>query len=167
MPGNLQPLTNNVRIVNPDGTPTEYFIKWAQIRQLDITGGITTAQAQQLIDDWATARSVGAGVGLSGGGSLANDITIDLDASIDDLNDVDTTSTPPVAGDALVFDGTDWVPGMPVLEQLTVATLPAPGSPGRMRAVTDALAPAYLAPVVGGGAVNTPVYDNGVNWVCF
>jgi hypothetical protein len=31
--------------------------------------------------------------------------------SIDDLSDVDTTTTPPVAGDALVFDGTQWVPG--------------------------------------------------------
>lgn len=91
MPGNLQPLVNNQRIVNADGTPTEYFIKWAQIRQLDISGSLTTAEAQQLIDDWAAARSVGAGVALDGGGPLSADITIDHS---------DSAVTPGVYGDA-------------------------------------------------------------------
>lgn len=30
---------------------------------------------------------------------------------IDALSDVDTTTVAPVAGDALLFDGTNWVPG--------------------------------------------------------
>lgn len=32
---------------------------------------------------------------------------------IDDLTDVDTTSTPPSVGDTLVWDGTNWVPQAP------------------------------------------------------
>ena len=47
----------------------------------------------------------------------------------------------------------------------TVATLPAAGTAGRRAYVTDALAPTFLATVVGGGAVVTPVFDNGTNWV--
>lgn len=47
----------------------------------------------------------------------------------------------------------------------TVATLPAAGTAGRMAYVTDALAPSFLTTVVGGGAVVTPVFDNGTNWV--
>ena len=40
---------------------------------------------------------------------------IDLDTAVvvvvDDLADVDTTTVPPVSGDILKFDGSDWVPG--------------------------------------------------------
>jgi hypothetical protein len=42
-------------------------------------------------------------VSVTGGGSL----------SIDDLTDVDTTSTAPEINQALVWDGTNWVPGTP------------------------------------------------------
>lgn len=44
----------------------------------------------------------------------ANEVTIDWSASIDDLTDVDTTTAAPNSGDALVWDGTNWVPGNPV-----------------------------------------------------
>ncbi len=46
----------------------------------------------------------------------------------------------------------------------TVATLPA-GAQGDRAHVTDALAPAFLTAVVGGGAVVAPVFHNGANWV--
>ena len=46
----------------------------------------------------------------------------------------------------------------------TVATLPV-GIQGDTAYVTDALAPAYLAIAVGGGAVVTPVFFDGTNWV--
>lgn len=46
-----------------------------------------------------------------------------------------------------------------------VANLPAAGRIGRIACVTDALAPAFLTVVVGGGAVVSPVFDNGANWV--
>jgi len=51
----------------------------------------------------------------------------------------------------------------------TVATLPTTSpnaAVGNWAYVTDALAPAYLTPVVGGGAIVTPVFYNGTNWVC-
>lgn len=50
------------------------------------------------------------------------------------------------------------------LKAYTVATLPA-GVQGQVAFVTDALAPTFLATVVGGGAVVTPVFYNGTNWV--
>lgn len=79
MPGNLQPLDEKFGIVDPvTGRPTRYFIQWAQQRQVDITAGITAAQAQQLIDDWALARDIIAGTGLSGGGNLSVDRTLNL-----------------------------------------------------------------------------------------
>lgn len=46
----------------------------------------------------------------------------------------------------------------------TVATLPA-GTIGDNAYVTDALAPAFLSTVVGGGAIKTPVFYDGTNWV--
>ena len=50
------------------------------------------------------------------------------------------------------------------LAGFTVATLPA-GTVGDTAYVTDALAPVYLTAVVGGGAVTTPVFFDGTNWV--
>ncbi len=46
----------------------------------------------------------------------------------------------------------------------TVATLPA-GTQGDMAFVSDALAPTFLATIVGGGSVVTPVFYNGSAWV--
>lgn len=53
------------------------------------------------------------------------------------------------------------------LRSYTVAALPAAGTAGRLAMVSDALAPGFLTIVVGGGAVKTPVFDNGTNWVAF
>lgn len=50
------------------------------------------------------------------------------------------------------------------LKNYTVATLPA-GTQGDTAFVTDALAPTFLATIVGGGAVVTPVFYNGSAWV--
>jgi len=91
MAGDIQPLDQSFAIVKPDGMPTEYFIWWAQQRQIDIKQGITAAQAQQLIDDWAADRDIFAGTGLDGGGPLSADVTIDL---------ADTAVTPGTYGDA-------------------------------------------------------------------
>lgn len=52
------------------------------------------------------------------------------------------------------------------LKNYTVATLPA-GTQGDTAFVTDASAPTFLATVVGGGAVVTPVFFNGTNWIGF
>ncbi len=76
MPGQLQPLSQNFQIVNDKGLPTDYFIKWAQQRQIDIAAGITAAEAQQLIDDWAAQRDITTTVPILGGGNLSSDLTI-------------------------------------------------------------------------------------------
>lgn len=47
----------------------------------------------------------------------------------------------------------------------TVTTLPT-GAQGMRAYVTNALAPTYMATVVGGGTVVTPVFHNGTSWVC-
>lgn len=49
----------------------------------------------------------------------------------------------------------------------TVSTLPAAGTLGRTACVSDALAPTFLGALVGGGAVKTPVFDNGTAWVSY
>lgn len=54
--------------------------------------------------------------------------------------------------------------GVMRLKGYTVATLPA-GTQGDTAFVTDALAPTFLATIVGGGTVVTPVFYNGTNWV--
>jgi len=51
------------------------------------------------------------------------------------------------------------------MKSFTVATLPASPTQGDSYAVTDALAPAYLVTVVGGGTVYAPVVWNGTNWI--
>ncbi len=50
------------------------------------------------------------------------------------------------------------------LKGYTVATLPG-GTIGDTAYVTDALAPAFLTIIVGGGTVVTPVFYNGTNWI--
>lgn len=52
------------------------------------------------------------------------------------------------------------------LKSYTVATLPV-GTQGDIAFVTDALAPTFLAAVVGGGSVVTPVFFNGSSWIGF
>jgi hypothetical protein len=50
------------------------------------------------------------------------------------------------------------------LKGYTVATLPTP-TMGDIAYVTDALTPASLAIVVGGGSSVVPVFYNGTNWI--
>jgi len=52
------------------------------------------------------------------------------------------------------------------LKNYTVATLPT-GTQGDIAFVTDALAPTFLTTIVGGGAVVTPVFYDGTNWVAY
>ena len=55
---------------------------------------------------------------------------------------------------------------LPPLTNYTVATLPSAATSGKgaRSFVTDALAPAFGATVVTGGAVAVPVYSDGTNW---
>lgn len=51
------------------------------------------------------------------------------------------------------------------LKGYTVATLPGSPTQGDTAFVTDALTPAFLVTIVGGGASVAPVFYNGTNWV--
>lgn len=81
-----QPLVDSQPITKPDGTPTQYFIRWAQARQNDIAGqltvsamqGIATTIANALIAAAFAARSIIAGTGLTGGGNLSANRTLNL-----------------------------------------------------------------------------------------
>jgi hypothetical protein len=54
MVGKIQPLDKKFPIINTnDGRPTDYFIRWAQQRQIDISKGIDAEQAQELVNDYA------------------------------------------------------------------------------------------------------------------
>lgn len=60
---------------------------------------------------------------------------------------------------------TELISNVPIrLKGYTVGTLPA-GTQGDTAFVTDALGPTFLTIIVGGGAVVTPVFYNGTNWV--
>ena len=83
MVGTFQPLVENQPIVSENGRPTEYFIRFIQQKQDDIGSAVSEAEAEVIaiaaIDAWAAARDINAGTGLSGGGNLSSDITIDLE----------------------------------------------------------------------------------------
>lgn len=100
----IDPLQDNVKIVKPDGTPTQFFQRqWIIARKSIIAElllntlqvvlnafevAITTLQSQIAA---LQARNINAGVGLSGGGNLSADRTIDLE---------DTAVTPGTYGSA-------------------------------------------------------------------
>ncbi len=86
MAGQSQPLAKQFEIVDEQGRPTDYFIRWAQQRQIDIGEGITAEQAlaivEDYVEDWSADRDIIAGVALDGGGPLNADVTIDHANSI-------------------------------------------------------------------------------------
>lgn len=78
MAGNLQPLNQQFSIVDAHGNPTDYFIRWAQQRQIDITEAITLLQLQEYLD--AHMLQEGSGIQITPSGSLNDSPTIDADA---------------------------------------------------------------------------------------
>ena len=112
-------------------------------------------------------------VGATNTYQLAASISFDSTGAISDsatgIGGIIRFKVATVGGEpAEVFNitGTTLILSGPVrLKGYTVAGLPA-GTQGDCAFVTDALAPTYLAAVVGGGAVVTEVFYDGTNWVC-
>lgn len=112
----LNDLNQMFSIVDPNtGKPTDYFMRLIRDRGQD-----TITIEQQVTNLTETVTSIDgtvftAGTGLSGGGTLGTDdpITFDLNATLDNLTDVDTSTTAPTDGQALVWVDADslWKPG--------------------------------------------------------
>lgn len=74
---------------------------------------LTVAADTGVSEDAALGETVtiAGGTGIATVVSATNTVTVNLSSVIDNLTDVDTTSTAPVSGDALIWDGANWVPG--------------------------------------------------------
>ena len=116
--------------------------------------------------DWTTFNNKGSGTVTSVGGTgTVNGITL--------TGTVTSTGNLTLGGTLSGVSLTTQVSGiLPVVNggtgtgvAYTVATLPTAGTQGRRAWVTDALAPAFGAAVVGGGAVVIPVFDTGAAWI--
>lgn len=75
----IQPLTDRVAVVNADGTPTPYFIRYMKERGQDIDGRLTPTQVQELIDEWSAQRLINTDLPLTGGGALNADLTLGVE----------------------------------------------------------------------------------------
>lgn len=83
MSGNLQPLDQQFSIVDTQGRPTRYFVQWAQQKQLDIEGAITSDQATAILVAYLAAHPLvaGSGITLTPDGNLSDGPTIAAQAS--------------------------------------------------------------------------------------
>jgi hypothetical protein len=145
MVGKLQPLVNNQMIVGPDGKPTEYFIRWAQQRQIDIGEAIDENRAleiiQAFIDDYQL--QAGSGISITPNGKLTSNPTISAQAQAI-LNQIST-----VHGTILFRGATNW-------QAL------APGTSGHFLRTNGANAdPSWAAGGGGGGSVG---WSNNLRW---
>lgn len=77
---NAQPLNTRTPIVDKDGNPTEYFIRWAKQFSEKTVG-----------NEEAASWEVQGGVGIDGGGPVSEGVTLDLS---------DTAVTPDTYGDS-------------------------------------------------------------------
>lgn len=138
MTGNLQPLDTKFAITGPDGRPTDYFIRWAQQRQIDISGSISAEQALQIVQDYVTEfitnnpLIAGSGIDLSPSGILSDGVTIS--AQVQEILDQITS----VQGSILFRGAADW-------EFL------APGTAGEFLQTSGAGADPVWAAAGGGG----------------
>lgn len=102
----FQKLRHDIPVVDPQtGLPTDYLLQ--MLYRL-------TQNAENTEDEALKGSTLlNTGTGLAGGGELGTPLTLTLDADLDDLNDVDTTTTPPDDGQALVWNDADnlWKPG--------------------------------------------------------
>jgi len=127
-----------------DGTVAAYNFTWGGASFLNANGSVTLDGGAITSDGSGDMAILGTASFVGGG------ITLNDDASASFAN-----------GDLIVEDDGSLIQA----STFTVSTLPG-GTEGQMTYVTDALAPTYLTPVVGGGSTVCPVFFDGTNWVC-
>lgn len=76
-----QQLPDKFPIVDDDGNPTPYFIRFLQTIGGTIDGKPTEDQVKALIAAWAAGRHINTTLPIQGGGSLSADLTLALAAS--------------------------------------------------------------------------------------
>lgn len=96
----LQPLDQNFPITISDGRPTQYFIRWAQQRQLDIQEGMTLADLEEYLLNHQLQE--GSGITLTPSGNISDSPTIS--AAVQDILDQITTTR----GSVLFRGAADW-----------------------------------------------------------
>lgn len=138
MTGKLQPLDEKFAIVDANGRPTLYFVRWAQQRQIDIGDSVSAQEAleiaQNYVDDLISSNPLiaGDGIDLSPSGVLTDGVTITADVQ-EILDQITTTH-----GAILYRDAAAW------------AAL-APGTAGQFLKTNGAGADPEWAAAGGGG----------------
>lgn len=134
MVGTLQPLGRQYPIANPDGTPTEYFIRWAQQKQIDIGEGVAAAGVPPIIAAYLADHTLqaGSGIAISPSGNITDSPTIAAEVQAI-LDQISTTR-----GTILYRGASDWL-------------ALAPGTAGQYLQTAGAGADPLWATVSGGG----------------
>lgn len=103
MAGNLQPLDQKFAIVDNRGQPTDYFIRWAQQRQLDIGEAITL----QILEEYFDAHPLqqGSGIQITPPSGSLKDGPLLIDADAQEILDQIATAQ----GTILYRNAADWV----------------------------------------------------------
>ncbi len=143
MVGTLQPLGKQYPVVNPDGTPTEYFIRWAQQKQLDIGEGVAAEDVPPIIAQYLADHTLqeGSGIVISPSGNITDSPTIAAEVQAI-LDQISTTR-----GTVLYRGATDWL-------------ALAPGTAGQYLQTAGAGADPLWATVSGGGGGGTTVIES-------
>jgi len=94
----LQELQQREAMVNPDGTPSQYFLRYLKAR-----GGALTDLEASILSKADKSTQVIAGAGLDGGGDLSSDVTL----SANEQEILDAIST--TQGSILYRGSSDWV----------------------------------------------------------
>lgn len=136
----IVPLNSKIAIVNADGTPTQFFQRWAQERSIDISQGITFEDLTTYLA--SIPLRAGSGITLTPDGNLAEspEISADLNALLDALG---TTQG------SIIFRGAvDW-------------EILAPGTAGDFLKTLGAGADPMWAASGGGGGGAYSVFKSG------
>ena len=106
---------NRVWFATADGVtgvePSSTATQWAELTRENIFLNVDGDTGTIIADMAEDTLTISGGMGISTSASNDDDtLTVNLNAEIDDLTDVDTTTTTPEMNNVLQWDGTNWVP---------------------------------------------------------